>query len=101
MPLEIEFSRSALEDLEGIAGWLFEAAGHDVARAYVGRIRSRCSGLALFPDRGTPHYDLKPGLRSIPFERRATIYYEPRADRLIIVRILHGGRDPGRAFADP
>ena len=56
------------------------------------------SGAKVFPNRGSPHSALEPGLRSVAFERRATIYYRVAGATDEIVRILHAGRDAGRGF---
>lgn len=69
------------------------------ADAYTLRIMEACFRLADFPGRGTPQDEPKPGLRSIAFERRATIYYEVRSPTVEIAQILHGGRDQARAFS--
>jgi toxin ParE1/3/4 len=42
---------------------------------------------------------LAPGLRSIPFERRATIYYRAVDDAVEVVRILYAGRDRDQVFS--
>jgi toxin ParE1/3/4 len=41
----------------------------------VGRIETYCFGLTDFPERGTMRDDLWPGLRTVGFERRATIAF--------------------------
>ena len=89
----------AVADLKSIFTYVAEQAGFDAAARYDRRLRDACGTLADFPNRGTPREDLAPGLRSIPFERRATIYYVVEREAVRIVRILHAGRDPGREFA--
>jgi hypothetical protein len=37
-------------------------------------------------------------LRSIPFERRATIYYRAVGNAVEVIRILYRGRDADREF---
>jgi toxin ParE1/3/4 len=49
--------------------------------------------LADFPQRGTRRNDLLPGLRTIGFERRATIAFRVPRTRVEIVTIAYGGRD--------
>ena len=48
---------------------------------------------ATFPERGTRRDDLAPGIRTIGFERRATIAFAVSADTVRIVRVFYGGRD--------
>ncbi|MDQ8758324.1 type II toxin-antitoxin system RelE/ParE family toxin [Sphingosinicella sp. LHD-64] len=98
MALEIVFAPGADDDLFAIYVYVAEAAGFVVADSYDTRLRAAGMKLADFPARGTPHDDLSPGLRSVPFERRATIYYRVTAKAVEIVRVLHSGRDEGRAF---
>jgi len=42
--------------------------------------------------------DLRPGLRILGFERRAVIALQVTADRVMILRILYGGRDLETVF---
>jgi toxin ParE1/3/4 len=49
--------------------------------------------LATFPERGRRLDDILPGLRTIGFERRATIAFRVLKTRVEIVSIAYGGRD--------
>ena len=53
-----------------------------------------------FPERGTRRDDLGSGLRTVGFERRATIVFRVEKDAVDIVRILYGGRDLEMALRD-
>lgn len=101
MALEVELAPRALEDLQSIVLYVAERADFATAEAYAGRIRVACMRLADFPDRGTPRDDLIPGLRTISFERKAVIAYRTEANAVVILRILHHGRESGRAFENP
>ncbi len=46
-----------------------------------------------FPERGTRRDDIRPGLRILGFERRATIVFQVAKREVVIVRILYGGRN--------
>jgi plasmid stabilization system protein ParE len=48
--------------------------------------------LILLPN-AVPRDDIRPGLRVVGFERRATIAFRVEDDRVTILRIFHGGRD--------
>ena len=98
MAFDILLSEEATEDV--FATWLHVATDSGAARAdeLEVRLRAACLTLADFPNRGTPHEELGPGLRSIPIERRATIYYRVTERAVEIVRILYAGRDSGREF---
>ncbi|MFL6846136.1 MAG: type II toxin-antitoxin system RelE/ParE family toxin [Allosphingosinicella sp.] len=99
MAFEVRFSQEATDDLFDI--WLHIArdSGADRANAVESRLRATCLKLADFPARGSPHHELEPGLRSIPFERRATIYYRAAQGSVEIVRIRYAGRDVGSVFS--
>ena len=88
MAFEVRFSQDATDDLFEI--WLHIArdSGAGRADAVEARLRASCLKLANFPNRGSPHEELEPGLRSIPFERRATIYYRIGGDSVEIVEEL-------------
>jgi toxin ParE1/3/4 len=89
----------ALDDLKAIFDFIAGDAGFDIADAYVARMEAACQRLTSFPHRGTPRDDLVPGLRTLAFERRATIAYMVEAGTVTIQRVLYGGRDIGAALA--
>ena len=90
----IEFDSQALRDLEAINDYIAYSADEATADAYTSRIERACKGLADFPNRGTPHDDLHPGLRSISFERRATIFYEVQGIVVTVLEVAYAGRVP-------
>lgn len=49
--------------------------------------------LETSPARGTRRDDIRPGLRTIGFERRATIAFRIVDREVVIIRIFYGGRD--------
>lgn len=65
-------------------------------------IQDRCEGLTEFSERGTPRPEIGPGVRSVPFRRKAVIAYLVRPRAVVIIGIMYGGRDlaalnePGR-----
>ncbi|MGH1559980.1 type II toxin-antitoxin system RelE/ParE family toxin [Caulobacter segnis] len=60
----------------------------------VSRTRSSSAAEALrdFPERGAPRFDVRPGLRTLPF-RRVTITYAVEEGQVVIVGIFYGGQD--------
>ena len=73
--------------------------GAERAIGYVDRIQDCCRSLSVFPERGVRRDDLRPGLRTLGFERRAVIALQVwRADAVTILRVLYGGRDVDTAF---
>jgi toxin ParE1/3/4 len=91
---ELRYRPAALADLEDIfRGVLRVSASPVVARRYVERIRARCRRILPVPLAGRPRDDLAPGLRTVPFERRAVIVYRVSGAVVEITNIFHGGRD--------
>jgi toxin ParE1/3/4 len=67
--------------------------------SYVERLEIWCLGFDLASERGHSRDDVRPGLRIIGFERRATIAFAVEADRVTILRLFHGGQDWERVFS--
>jgi plasmid stabilization system protein ParE len=49
--------------------------------------------LESFPQRGTRRHDLRPGIRTLGFERRVTIAFQVLENEVVIARIFYGGQD--------
>ena len=99
MEPEVVFAPEARDDILELYDYIAAQAGPERARSYTERIVFYCRGFSTFPRRGTRRDDLRPGLRVIGFERRVTIAFHVTADKVIIDRILYGGRDLGSALA--
>lgn len=97
---EISFRPHAEADLFRLYRRIAQESGHDIAGAYIGRIESACKALETFPKRGARRDDIRPGLRTMGFERRATIVFQVKAEEAVIVRIFYGGQDYERALRD-
>lgn len=95
MTLKVEFALTAEQDLRSIYEWI---ADTETAVTYLRRIRAHCDQLADFPNRGTPREDLVRNLRTIAFERKATVFYLVEPGKVRILRVLHKGRDSNRSF---
>ncbi|MFL6846134.1 MAG: type II toxin-antitoxin system RelE/ParE family toxin [Allosphingosinicella sp.] len=99
---ELVYRRLAREDLAEIYLRRAELDGVDSAEALVSAIQERCEGLTSFSERGTPRPEIGPGVRSVPFRRKAVIAYLVRPDAVVIIGVMYGGRDlsalrePGR-----
>jgi toxin ParE1/3/4 len=83
-------------DLFDLYRYIAQEAGHEVAGAFTDRIEAACMALETFPRRGTRRDDIRRGLRTMGFERRATIAIQVKRSEVLIVRILYGGRDSER-----
>jgi toxin ParE1/3/4 len=92
------FAESARADLDHIFAWIADHASEEVALAYTARIERFCQKMTSFPQRGTARDDLKPGLRTVGFERRATIAFTVKGEDVVILRILYAGRSLDLAF---
>lgn len=100
MPHSVSWLEHADADLDALYEWIAEQSGSEVALRYVLRIAEAGERLADFPNRGSPRDTIRSGLRSIPFDRTATIYYEVGPSEVRIVRVIHARRDIASAFAD-
>ena len=98
MSHRLVFSTDALADLEGIYDYIADAADPARALAYVERIERYCAAFVDFPERGTRRDEIRPGLRTIGFERRLTIAFHIGPATVVIDRLLYAGRDWGEAF---
>lgn len=96
---KVSFRPLAEADLFGLYRYIAEEAGHDVAGAYIGRIDQACRTLETSPKRGTRRDDIRPGIRTMGFERRATIVFQEKKTEVVIIRIFYGGRDFERALS--
>ena len=95
---DVSFRPAAEADLFGLYRAITAAAGRGVAGAYIDRIETACPSLETFPERGTKRDDIRPGLRTMGFERRATIVFQVLAAEVVIVRIFYGGQDYERVL---
>jgi toxin ParE1/3/4 len=94
----ITYTSDALADLDWIYDTVAKASAPAIAAGFEQSIRDFCQRLELGAERGTRHDDLRPGLRTIGFERRVTIAFVVDVDRVVILRIFYGGRDWGQDF---
>lgn len=87
------FSPEAEEDLVNLYEYIAAAASPSVAFGYIERIEELCNVLSTVPLGGTSRDDIRPGLRTIGFERRATIAYRVTETRVEILRVFYGGQN--------
>jgi toxin ParE1/3/4 len=96
----VSFRPEAESDLFKLYDYIAEEADPVIAGGYIDRIEAACMALAAFPERGTGRDDIRPGLRTVGFERRATIIFQVAAQEVLIVRVLYGGRDADSILRD-
>ena len=97
---EVVLRPLALADLTKLHDYIAAEAGEAVAGGYIERIEAACRALETFPERGTRRDDLRPGIRTIGFERRVTIAFEVKQTQVAIVRVFYGRRDYAHALQD-
>jgi toxin ParE1/3/4 len=90
---KVTFRPLAEADLFELYRYIAERDGPAIAGRYIDRIEAACMALENFPARGTRRYDIRPGLRTVGFERRATITFKIVGREVVIIRIFYGGRD--------
>ena len=89
---KVVFRDEANADLTAIYDYIASQSSPETAIGYIRRIQAACLALAHFPERGTKRDDILKGLRTIGFERRATIVFRVLRTRVEIVSIAYGGR---------
>jgi toxin ParE1/3/4 len=94
----VDWAEPAIADLRRIYLWTAERADRDVALRFVQRLEGAAAKLTDYPRRGRPRDEVRPGLRSIPFERAVTIFYDVVGDNVEVVRVIHARRDVTAAF---
>ena len=75
MAVKVRFRKAALTDLLDLYAYIAERSGRERASTYIDRIEAACMALADFPERGTRRDDLRPGLRTLGFQRQASIVF--------------------------
>lgn len=102
MTYTVIISATAEADLLAIFDYIAERAGERIAARFVDRIEAYCNGIATTPERGTNRNDLRPGLRTVGFRRRATILFEVdhRSSRVVIHGVYYGGRSFERELVE-
>ncbi len=89
----VKTSERAIADLLDIRNWIAGEADHLTAHNFIGRIESQIATLANFPNRGTPRDALRPGTRTLSFERNFLIFYRVETNLVLIDRVVSGRRD--------
>ncbi len=98
MNYTVVFTEDALQDLRDIYDYVASQADFDIADGFLERIIDASRGLASLPKRGSRRDEVQPGLRSISYQRRTTIFYLVENDQVMIIHVLYGGRDIATVF---
>lgn len=90
----VEFRADAVEDIEQLFSYVLETSFDLVTAArFSDRIFERCEKIGDAPFAGVSRDDLGPGIRVVPFERKAVILYVVRDQTVWITNIFSGRRD--------
>ena len=87
-----ELSRAADQDIEEIFDYSSAKFGSDQAMEYVAAFEPLFKELVANPELGRARDEIRTGLRSMP-KASHVVFYRILADRIRIVRVLHGSRD--------
>ena len=83
----------AQADLAAIEAYIAGEGYPEAGERFVAEALGLCRMLDRFPHRGSPRDDLREGLRSLTFRRRAVIFYMVIGDKVSILGVVYGGRD--------
>ena len=94
MSYSIIFTPEARDQIDQLYRYIAIAAHDaDTAMRFVDRLLDHIATLAEFPERGTPRENIRPGLRTLAWKRRATIAYVVEERDVVIVGVFYAGRD--------
>lgn len=88
--LRIVLRRKALAQLEELEDFVVEAGSPVAAADLVDTLVAFCEDLAPFPLRGSDRDDIRPGVRTIGFRRRAVVAFAVREYAVVILEVLAG-----------
>lgn len=99
----VRFAPEAADQLEELHAFVSMAATSGIASDYLEAIVGYCEGLAVFPIRGTPREDIRPGLRTVAYKKRVIIAFnvDEHAKAIEILGVFYGGQDYESALVDP
>ena len=95
MTYTVRFAPEAADQLEALYRLIASSASPTVAADYVDAVVAHCEGLAVFPHRGTLRDDIRPGLRTSSYRKRAVIatFVDDEAQQVTILGVFYGGQD--------
>lgn len=100
MKFTVVFSPEAERQLAELYRYIAAAASPGISLHYVNAIIAYCETLEIFPLRGTPRDDIRPGLRITNYKGRTVIAFVVDAGRVSIIGIFYGGQDYATALQD-
>lgn len=104
-PKPLAFRAPARADVEAAVDWYTREGGEEVAARFVADLEAAYARIGSSPGAGSPHWGdvlRLPGLRHRPLKRFPyLVFFIERAERIEIVRMLHGSRDIPATLAGP
>jgi len=95
MPHTVVFAPEAEDQLAELYQYIATAASPEIAKRYTDAVVSCCEGLSVFPLRGTPRDDIRPGLRLTNYKGRTVIAFavDDKSQLVSILSVFYGGQD--------
>lgn len=91
---KVTYRETATADILDVYRWVYEVSLDPMtAERFTARLVAACERIGRVPHGGRPRDDLLPGLRTVPFEKRAVIAYLVEAETVVITNVFYGGRD--------
>lgn len=64
-----------------------------MAIGYLNRLKTWLASFSAASERGTRRDDIRPGLRTIGFERRIMVAFTVARDKVVVQRVFYGGQN--------
>ena len=87
------FTPEAQEQLVLLYQYISNVASPKIANNYVNAIADYCESQKNFPERGYKRDDIRPGLRTTHYKKRALIAFAVELNRVSVIGIFYGGQD--------
>ncbi len=97
---QLLFTPESRRDLKSLKRHIQRESSLRIATNYVESLQRFCETLQLSPHRGEERPHARPGLRSIGFKRRVSVFFtvSDKEQTVRIIRILYAGRQAGNEF---
>jgi len=96
----VVYAPEAQADLIALYDHIADAASPEMAFGYVSRVEAWLAGFDIASERGARRDDIRPGLRTVGFERRLTAAFAIEGERVLILRVFYGGQDWGTVLGE-
>ncbi|HEY6814080.1 MAG TPA: type II toxin-antitoxin system RelE/ParE family toxin [Croceibacterium sp.] len=93
--IPVELSEAADADLDSILDYGIAAHGREAAEAYLRLVHATLDRLSELPELGTPRFEFRRGLRSLPVKEHR-VFYRFDGAAILVARVLHKAMDVER-----